>query len=210
VSEHPEIAARFARETDGHKMTVVHDDGLYRHLRFVGTNDLYWYEIVTTPGQLTFSGDGDSFVFRLAPDMFDMFRQSAEPGGINPVYWAEKCRTGNTKSYSRERFEECVWKQVSEREQCYRALRDDVQQEIFSGERFNVDYEADALMAAIDYRYHLVKSRDDRGNWDSFRFRSVHDWELRDWDWWFLFACFAIGDAIAQYDAAKAPKAVAS
>jgi hypothetical protein len=53
-----------------------------------------------------------------------------------------------------------------------------------------------------------VKSPDDRGNWDTFRFRRVHDWEMRDFDWWFLFACFAIKDAIAQYDAAKTKQAV--
>lgn len=211
MSDYPEIAARFARETANHKMTVLLDDGLYRHLRFMNGGDLYWYDISTTPGQLTFSGDGDSFVFRLAPDMFDMFRQSADSGDINATYWAEKCRSGNARSYSRERFEECVWKQVAEREQYYRALRDDVQHEIFDGEQFNVDYEADALMAVLGYRYHLVKDRNDRGNWDTFRFRRIHDWELRDFDWWFLFACFAIKDAIAQYDAAKAaPKAVAS
>lgn len=210
MSEHPEIAARFARETDGHKMTVLQDDDLYRHLRFTSGSDLYWYDITTTPGQLTFSGDGDSFVFRLAPDMFEMFRQSAPVGDINATYWAEKCRSGNARSYSRERFEKCVWEQVAEREQHYRALRDDVQHEIFDGEQFNVDYEADALMAVLGYRYHLAKERDDRGNWDIFRFRRIHDWDLRDFDWWFLFACFAIGDGIRQYDAAKAaPKAVA-
>lgn len=210
MSEYPKIAARFKRETASHEMTIVHDDGLYRHLRFTSGSDLYWYEIITTPGQLTFSGDGDSFVFRLAPDMFEMFRRSAASGDINAGYWAEKCRTGNAKSYSRERFEECVWKQVGEREQYYRALREDVQHELFDGEQFNVDYEADALMAVLGYRYHLTKGRDDRGNCDTFRFRGVHEWELRDFDWWFLFACFAIRDAVAQYDAAKKQQAVAA
>ncbi|MFE9738879.1 hypothetical protein [Streptomyces sp. NPDC006477] len=205
MSEYPEIAARFQRETAGHQMTVVHDDGPYRQLRFVNPkNGLYWYEIVTTPGQLVFSGDGDSFVFRLAPDMFEMFRQSAESGSINATYWAEKCKTGNARTYSRERFEQHVWKQVDERKQYYRGdLRADVQHRIFDSEIFNVDYEADALMAVLDYSYYLTKSPDDRGNWDTFRFRRVHDWELKDFDWWFLFACFAISDAIVKYDAGR-------
>lgn len=34
-----DIAARFARDTAQHEMTVLHDDGLYRHLRFQRT---YW------------------------------------------------------------------------------------------------------------------------------------------------------------------------
>lgn len=210
MSEYPEIAARFKRETAGHEMTIVCDDGLYRHLRFVTPkSDLYWYEIVTTPRQLVFSGDGDSFVFRLAPDMFEMFRRSAESGSINATYWAEKCKTGNARSYSRERFEEYVWKQVTDREQYYRGdLRADVQHRIFDSEIFNVDYEADALMAVLGYQYHLTKGPDDRGNWDAFRFRRVHEWELKDFDWWFLFACYAISDAIVKYDAAR--KAVAA
>jgi hypothetical protein len=202
MSDYPEIAARFKRETAGHEMTIVRDDGLYRHLRFVTPkSDLYWYEIVTTPRQL----DGDSFVFRLAPDMFEMFRRSAEAGSINATYWAEKCKTGNARSYSRERFEECVWKQVTEREQYYRGdLRADVQHRIFDSEIYNVDYEADALMAVLNYQYHLTKGPDDRGNWDTFRFRRVHEWELKDFDGWFLFACYAISDAIVKYDTAKA------
>jgi hypothetical protein len=29
-----DIATRFAKDTATHRMTVLHDDGLYRHLRF--------------------------------------------------------------------------------------------------------------------------------------------------------------------------------
>ncbi|MFE3326824.1 hypothetical protein [Streptomyces sp. NPDC059176] len=203
MNDYPEIKARFERETAGHQMTVLHDDGLYRHLRFANPKTgLYWYEIATTPGQLTFSGDGDSFVFRLAPDMFEMFRRSAESGGINAQYWAEKVRTGNAHSYSRERFEEYVWKQVANAESHYRALRDDVQEEIFESVTFDVNYESAALMAVLGYEYHLSTGPDAKGNWGPFRFRRVHEWELRDFDWWFLFACYAISDAIVKYDAA--------
>lgn len=211
MSDYPEIAARFARETAGHEMTVLLDNGLYRHLRFTSGSDLYWYDITTTPGQLTFSGDGDSFVFRLTPDMFDMFRRSSEAGDINASYWAEKCRTGNAKSYSRERFEECVWRAVADAEPYYKALRADVEAEIFNSEMFDVDYESAALMAVLGYRYHFSTGPDVKGNTGPFFFRRVHEWELQDFDWWFLFACFAIKDAIAQYDAAKAAQtAVAS
>ncbi|MEE4419611.1 hypothetical protein [Streptomyces bugieae] len=202
MSDHPEIAQRFARETAGHQMTVLHDEGFYRHLRFVNPDSsLYWYEITTTPGQLVFSGDGESFVFRLAPDMFEMSRRSAESGGINATYWAEKCRTGNAKSYSRERFEECVEKAVADAEPYYRGLREHVQEEIFDSELYDVDYESAALVAVLNFEHHLTARRDAKGNYDTFRFKRVHEWELRDFDWWFLFACYAVSDAIVQYDA---------
>ena len=208
MSEYPEIAGRFKRATARHQMTVVRDEGLYRHLQFVNpTSPLYWFEIVTSPGQLVFSGDGASFVFRLTGDMFEMFRRSAESGSINATYWAEKCRTGNARSYSRERFEQHVWEQVAASEKYYRNLRDDVQAEIFDGDQFNVDYEADALMAVLGYTGRFAVSRNAQGNWDNFYFRGVHEWELKDFDWWFLFACYAISDSIVKYDATKAVSA---
>lgn len=200
-----DIAARFAANTAQHKMTVLHDDGLYRHLRFSSpSSELYWYEITTTPGQLVFSGDGDSFVFRLAPDMFEMFRDSARSGGINSTYWAEKCRTGNARCYSRERFEESVWKDVAAAESHYRGLRENVQKQIFDSESYNVDYEADALFAVLKFEHHLTARPRAGELWPApFVFRRVHDWDLRDFDWWFLFACHAIRHGIAQYDAAR-------
>jgi len=206
-----DAARRFASETAKHQMTIVHDDGLHRTLRFANPdNFLYWYEITTTPGQLVFSGDGDSFVFRLGDDMFKLFRRSAESGGINASYWAEKCRTGNAKSYSREQFEQYVWKQVADAEPYYRNLRDDVQKEIFESEVYDVDYESAALMAVLGYTCHLTLRRDADGNRVPFRFRGVHEWDLQDYDWWYLFACHAIRHGIAAYDAAKAgEKAVA-
>lgn len=201
MTDFEQAAKRFARETRNHEMTVIHDEGFYRHLRFANPDSsLYWYEITTTPGQLVFSGDGESFVFRLAPDMFEMFRRSAESGGINAKYWAEKGRTGNAYSYSRERFEEYVWKQVAEAEPYYKALRDDVQEEIFNSVLYDVDYEPAALMAVLGYEYQFSTRPDAKGNRVPFRFRYVHEWELQDFDWWFLFACHAISDAIEKYD----------
>ncbi|MEU9218808.1 hypothetical protein AB0D47_19930 [Streptomyces sp. NPDC048376] len=208
MSDYSKSAARFARNTASHRMTVLHDDGLYRHLRFTNPDSsLYWYEITTTPGQLVFSGDGDTFAFRVAPDMFEMFRRSAESGGINPQYWAEKCRTGNAYTYSRDRFEEYVEKQVVSNEPFYPGLRDDVRDEIFDSPVYDVDHEPAAVMTVLGYEFHLPlgQNPDRRG---PFRFSYVHAWELKDFDWWFLFACHAISDAIVKYDAAR--KAVAA
>lgn len=39
MTDYPEIASRFARETSAHRMTVLHDAGLYRHLRFEAVFD---------------------------------------------------------------------------------------------------------------------------------------------------------------------------
>src|SRR3954463_11871038 len=93
MSRYPyvENANRFARDTADHQMTIVHDDGLYRHLRFRNPNRTwnYWFDLITYPGGLTFQGDGESFTFRRLEDMFEFFRQPAN-ATINPSYWGEK------------------------------------------------------------------------------------------------------------------------
>ncbi|MEV8033971.1 hypothetical protein [Streptomyces sp. NPDC086182] len=202
MSDYDEIAERFARETADHEMAVVHDAGMYRHLRFANPqSSLYWYEISTTPGQLTFSGDGESFTFRVATDMFEMVRRSTESGDINATYWAEKCKTSNARSYQRERFEEYVEKQVAEAEQYYPGLREDVEREIGDSLVWDLDSERDVLLVATQYTFYPELAPGALTVRGSFSFRSVFDWQLRDFNWWFLFACHAISDAVAKYDA---------
>jgi hypothetical protein len=49
----------FRRETAGHQMTVMRDEGLYRHVRFsTSGSGLYWFGLITWPGCLTVGGEG--------------------------------------------------------------------------------------------------------------------------------------------------------
>src|SRR5690348_12248442 len=82
-----QVAAQFADNTAEHELTILHGDGLYRHIRMQkpGTG-MYHYDLVTWPGYLAISGDLDSYVFSRVRDMFTFFRGR----GINPSYWAEK------------------------------------------------------------------------------------------------------------------------
>lgn len=97
MSEYPEIAARFARETAGHEMTVLHDDGLYRHLKFMNPEHGSFgaFELITWPYNLVVK-TGWTFHFDIdaTPDMLDLFRKTAFSGEINPGYWSEKVRAG--------------------------------------------------------------------------------------------------------------------
>jgi hypothetical protein len=53
MTDYSESAARFARETRGHEMTVKHEDGLYRHLVFADPGgNFYRFDIVTWPHNL--------------------------------------------------------------------------------------------------------------------------------------------------------------
>lgn len=91
---------RFAKDTENHTLTVLHDDGHYKHLLFKTPGaSWYWYEIITWPGCLTISGDMGTWTFRPYgnTDVIGWFRTDRPHGHdyrINPHYWAEKLQNG--------------------------------------------------------------------------------------------------------------------
>jgi hypothetical protein len=88
-----DAAEQFERNVTDHVMTVLHDDGLYRHLRFrkPGTG-FYGFDLITWPGSLVVHGDTGSYTFSRITDMFEFFHRASgwNHGSINPHYWAEK------------------------------------------------------------------------------------------------------------------------
>lgn len=212
-----DVSERFKRETAGHEMTVLHDDGLYRHLAFrhKGPNysGYYWFDLITVPGTLILQGDGDSFVFSRTRDMFEFFRGPV--GHINPHYWAEKLTSsrggrGGVMKYDHELLAACVQEDIAE---YYKGktipdgLMDEIRREILdeligdeSLDRTRVD------------EFTFYENPDDR--WKvprkvpDFRFAYTYEWKCQDYDWWYLWACHAIVWGISKYDAHCA-KAVA-
>jgi hypothetical protein len=66
---------QFLKEVSTHQFTVLHESGLYRHLRFKrpGTGIMH-FDIVTWPGYLAYSGDMGCFVFQRLDDMLEFFK----------------------------------------------------------------------------------------------------------------------------------------
>lgn len=101
---------QFISETQEHVMRVLHDDGLYRHLRFQkpGTGIWHW-DLITWPGSLAIRGDiGEGHIFTRTDDMLRFFDQNKAENEINAHYWAEKLDLGrdSVKEFSTDRFEE--------------------------------------------------------------------------------------------------------
>ncbi|MGW6946122.1 hypothetical protein ACWGHD_04265 [Streptomyces xanthophaeus] len=197
--EYAEIAARFAKDTKDHAMTVLHEDGLYRHLRFrQPQHNSYWFDLITWPGTLHIRGDfgSDSYTFTRDPDMFELFRGK---DGIDPHYWGQKLDGGrrSVKEYSEDAF------------------RQTVKEMFVDAVRYN-DVPAGmgkALQARI-LDYDLSDETESRRllnefEFKGFQFRDAWEFTFEDWDWVFLWACHAIVWGIAQYDAAKKLQAVA-
>src|SRR5262249_37373263 len=148
-------------------MTVLHDDGLYRHLAFRNKEHGWnlWFDLITVPGALIFQGDGDSFVFHRDKDMFAFFRLSAWKGQPNPSYWAEKLTSGRNAvmEYDRERMEEQIREVVTEADfdaelhaQLTKAVEDDVMSELCGDESLD--------RAAVD-QFRFYANEKDRHAW---------------------------------------------
>jgi len=198
-----------------HEMKILHDDGLYRHVRFMSPDhSSYWFELITTPGTLVFRGDGESFVFARDRDMFDFFRSRS--GSISPDYWSEKLTSARDAAfkYDEESFRTQVWEYVRNYGSEYRGLAKAVQAYFFDGwadYNFHNEDEARAGLEAFSYTpedklktFAYIERR-------PFTFADTWEWSFRGFDWWFLWGCHAIVWGIARYDEAKqAAEAVAA
>ncbi|WP_354214561.1 hypothetical protein [Arthrobacter sp. UYCo732] len=182
----------FKIDTSDHMMEVPLDQGLYRHLRFrkPGTG-LYWYDIITAPGQLTFRGDMGTYVFSRSEDMLAFFENSG--GRINPTYWAEKLQAQDVHSpareYSRDVFVRYViedfWnsrENLDNAVDVWREIREELLDEYGpSGDK------SLAISAAMEFRH------------GGFEFYDVTDWRLTAFSHHFLYSLHAIVDGIRQY-----------
>ena|SRR5690242_2264207 len=202
MTDYSASAARFARETRGHEMTVLHEDGLYRHLKCANPEGgFYRFDLVTWPHNVFLRGDGFSFGFSVWPteDMFDVFRGSSS-GGINPGYWQEKVTAGQVKDWSEDKFRTWVMEEASGVEAHYPGAVEAVTEQILHSDEHSLEYRGTAEYAVAAF---------DHGD---FRLRIPNDWEqsFDDFSWEFLFACHAVLWGIGQYDAARKTAEVAA
>ncbi|MFD9603257.1 hypothetical protein [Streptomyces sp. NPDC059970] len=192
-----ESAARFAAETPNHAMTILHKDGLYRHLVFTDpAGSFYRFDLVTWPNNLMLRGDGFSFAFSVYPtaDLFDLFKRSNHDG-INPGYWKEKVTAGrgDVKAWSEDLFRAWVSEEAVANETRFPGAVEAVSKQILHSDDHSLEYRGTAEYAVASF---------DHGD---FRLRIPDEWEqsFDDFSWEFLFACHAIVWGIAQYDAAR-------
>lgn len=163
----------FAEETAEHVMTVLHDDGPYRHLRFrkPGTA-IFGFDVVTWPGHIAISGDmGDTTMARID----DMISFVAKPGSdqISFGYWVEKivANDGPKREWSQRLLEAQL--RDSWREQC---CDNDVDPESDLATRWWNDLEDAILNAGCDGDEHEQRAALDRFTGD------VELYETWEWD----------------------------
>jgi hypothetical protein len=209
---HTEARRHFAKFSENHELTILHDDGLYRHLRVAqpGTG-IYSWNIITWPGHLATSGDiANGYQFARLPDMFEFFRHPLQAGGepyINDQYWAEKMPEvlqSRARVYSADLFRKTVeesaseWREElspSERASLTAAIKRDILDEIS-------DYE-EADRALLDGFSWTAPSG------QTFGFTDTWDYSFRDYDYHLILTLLAISKGIRMYDNAKTVTTVA-
>lgn len=224
------MAERFQRDTAGHEMTVLHDDGLYRHLRFAQPEPswLYWFEIVTWPGSLAIKGDCGTYLFSRTPDMFSFFRDGSHHS-INPGYWGEKTPDGprSVREYSEDLTKTLIRQAISDYETDVYPDRLAAQKDrkakydaaLTAAERTRIgwpdapmtpaearerlaDFDADGLLSGRSGADELIRALNENGVVPD----SAWEWDLTDWQWHFLWCCHAIVLGITKYDAQRAAR----
>jgi len=201
--------AKFLKDVAQHQMTVLRDDGLYKHLRFKRPVDAHMhFDLVTWPGYLAYSGDMGCYVFNRQADMLEFVRAArgaksglgiADPLKFDPAYWGEKLqgidKSDGYRTYSKAVFRQrvkdeyetaCEYIESDERRAAlWEALENDV---LSKG-----DTEATAYQALVEFDHVDLK------------FSDVFEWNLRDYTSRYMWCCFAIAWGVKQYDLATAP-----
>ena len=196
------IKETFLKDVANHRMTVIRDDGIYRHIRFgePGTRCMQ-FDLLTWPGYLCYTGDMGAYVFFRVEDMFDFFRGSDL--AINPWYWSEKveahCRDG-VEEYNAERFREAINDALDAME-ADDELREAVADQVLSNDEFEVE----ARRAADEFTW----PQDDPGRPGEYVFVDFWETDLNDYTFRFLWCCYAIVWGIGLYDESKTAKVAA-
>lgn len=199
----------FTRDVARHEITILRDDPPYRHVMFRCPNTgIGRFDLVTWPGYLTICGDRDTYTFARECDMFGFFREGElYVRSINPHYWAEKitdCRE-RAKVYSRELAEQAIWRGVRELYGQYGArakgLAKDVKDRLIDDWNSPLDFEESAREFITNFTYRTASKTSDESI--PLRFTDVWEWDIRDWDYHYLWSCHAIKWGIARYDEYK-------
>lgn len=214
----------FLKDVEKHEMKVLHDDGVYRHLRFSSGSFNMQFDIVTYPWHLVFSGDMGCYVFNRLEDMFAFFR--SRPRGeeklyINTGYWGEKLEavakhTGYHKynpEFARENVKKRVDEWIKERgisKEDAQELRDHLDEEINYDDGMHEAYRTiDGFSHKVgeEAYYSQPLNRDFIKNkapdFKTFCFQDIFEWCWEDYTYHYVWCCYAIAWGIQQYDNPK-------
>ncbi len=208
--DHP-TKTQFLEDVANHKLSIIKDDGVFRHMVLSQGSFEHRFEITTWPQHLCISGDMGCYVFSRVQDMFCFFRQSGDDWGVNASYWEEKvlaeCKTDGTREFDAKEADQRL---------------EQFLQWFVEGLDPTNEEEAEAINSATNAVKEFTQNREN-AEWDVVY--RLNNWDEEDaggmtlddfWDGWkdrftyrFIWCCFAIVFAIRQYDEATQSKEAA-
>lgn len=207
-------AESFMKDVANHKLTVVRDEGLYRHLRFSKPDTMCMhFDLITWPGYLCYTGDMGTYVFTRLKDMFVFFRDGHDKDGnifryIDKRYWAEKVEAGDKcngiRKFSEEKFNRAVMGDLIEwlrshrqdtTKEDRRELWDAVVRDVIGADGDSGGYRKQ--VAAHDFSHEV---NIDVG---TFWFKDFWEHNVDEFTTRFVWCCYALRWGVDQYDQAK-------
>lgn len=196
---YPNVYRQLLSYVENHEMRVLHEDGIYRHLRFITPgSSIGYFDLITWPGSLAIRGDiGEGFMFTREDDMFPWFSHRGAAGHINPSYWSEKLDRGTREV--REQFSEVKWERYLDEMVAAFAKEHgpetaDLRMELDAELSWEAIHSTDAAYQFLErFRYDGKPLVDDLSE-------DVGSWV--DYDHHFLLACHALLWGIQKYQAA--------
>ena len=192
----------FLRDVADHQMTVLRDDGVYRHVVFKtpGSSDMR-FDLITWPMHICYCGDMGTFVFQRTADMFTFFRTShpclaSEDRhlNINPDYWSQKLeavdRCDGLKQYSPDMVREYFTEWMNDND-ASPELRQAIDDDILSC----VDEGPQAVHNAATEFEHEGHNP----------FQDFFEVSMEEYTGRFIWCCYALAWGIQKYDEAKKP-----
>lgn len=203
---------RFLGDVIDHKMEIIRDDGVYRHLRFEIPGTIrHRFDLITWPGHLCITSDCGVYVFIKMLDMFKFFRGDGLGGGNNKTLYINKERSsksvsskdciGGIKEFSSiafivavksafdTYFERCKQADISTEftTKINEASKAECWREI-EEKVLNCTCEREAYMALNSFRH------------SGFTFQGFRKYPITDYTFNYLWCLYAIVWGIAQYD----------
>lgn len=213
---------RFLKDVAEHKMSVIRDDGVHRHIRFKepGTSNMY-FDLITWPGHLCYTGDMGTYVFQRLDDMFQFFRTDRTIRNdqrklyINLSYWTEKLiavdgsrHGGKAKEFDVDKFTSVIneyrvgWMRSAKerglldkdgRRELWEAVDDEVLRNLEDGNER-------AVNAAYDFNYDPRVNPKMPYGWS---FTDLFEHDFTEYTHSMVWCCYALAWGIEQYDATK-------
>lgn len=210
----------FLKDVQDHKIKILHDDELYRHIRFSDGSSNMYFDLITAPGLLLYRGDMGCYEFERLSDMFKFFRTDREYNkkmgrklSINTGYWAEKCQSesrfgSGIKAFCHDSFEETVLryaKEFAEERNLSGEALDDFNDQI-NDLVTSVSNEHEAYEALREWYFNSIEiSNDEFLEFTSEDIFGPDAWEydFTEYTYRFVWCCYAMAWGIEQYDNEK-------